>query len=302
MLDKPGFFEKPGLSSVNQGREMSTIAVLGSGTMGAGIAQVCALHGFDILLYDINLDIVSQAVSRINDSIGKGVQLGKVTQTAALSAAKRIRPTAALTDLADANLVIEAAPENLDLKRDLFHHLDSILAPSALMASNTSSLSITALAGATRRPAQVLGLHFFNPPHLMALVEVVRGDQTSEAVLNAGVEFVRALGKTPVVCADTPAFIVNRVARPFYGETLRLLGEHAADVPTIDKLIKSLGFRMGPFELLDLIGLDVNFAVTQSVYHAYFEDPKYRPHPIQQKMVEAGLLGRKTKRGFYEYP
>lgn len=281
---------------------MSTVAVLGSGTMGAGIAQVCALRGFDIILYDINLDIVSKAVNRINESMGKGVQLGMVTQTAALSAAKRIKPTATLAELATADLAIEAAPEKLELKRDLFRQLDSILAPQALIASNTSSLSITALAGATKRPAQVLGLHFFNPPHLMALVEVVRGDQTSEAVLNAGVEFARTLGKTPVVCNDTPAFIVNRVARPFYSESLRLLGENTAEVSAIDTLLKSLGFRMGPFELMDLVGLDVNFAVTQSVYRAFFEDPKYRPHPIQQKMVEAGLLGRKTKRGFYEYP
>lgn len=277
------------------------IAVLGSGTMGGGIAQVCALRGYTTLLYDISPEIVAGGESRIRASILKGVELGKTAPDLAQAALGRLRATARLEDCGPADLVIEAAPEDLDLKRDLFRRLDPLLGPNALLASNTSSLSITALAGATGRPDKVLGLHFFNPPILMALVEVVRGDRTSQDSLDLGVRFARDLGKTPVVCRDTPAFIVNRVARPFYGEALRLLGENAADAPTIDGLIRSLGFRMGPFELMDLIGIDVNFAVTQSVYHAFFEDPKYRPHPIQRRMVEAGLLGRKTKRGFYPY-
>jgi len=281
---------------------LSTIAVLGSGTMGAGIAQVCALRGFLTVLYDITPEIVNAGYEKIRASIQKGVDLGKTTPEAAGSALARLRTTADLKDCSLADLAIEAVPEDLNIKRDLFRQLDELLAPRALVASNTSSLSITALAGAVKRPEQLLGLHFFNPPVLMALVEVTRGDRTAPETLEAGLKFVRDLGKTPVVCKDTPAFIVNRVARPFYGEALRLLGENAADPATIDALIKSLGFKMGPFELMDLIGLDVNFAVTQSVYHAFFEDPRYRPHPIQRKMVEAGMLGRKAKRGFYEYP
>ncbi len=281
---------------------ITTIAVLGSGTMGAGIAQVCALRGFLTVLYDITPEIVNAGYEKIRASIQKGVDLGKTTPEAAGSALARLHTTANLKDCSLADLAIEAVPEDLNIKRDLFRQLDELLAPHALVASNTSSLSITALAGAVKRPEQLLGLHFFNPPVLMALVEVTRGDRTAPETLEAGLKFVRDLGKTPVVCKDTPAFIVNRVARPFYGEALRLLGENAADPATIDALVKSLGFKMGPFELMDLIGLDVNFAVTQSVYHAFFEDPRYRPHPIQRKMVEAGMLGRKAKRGFYEYP
>lgn len=280
---------------------LSTVAVLGSGTMGGGIAQVCALRGFPTVLYDITPDIVNNGLGKIRASIQKGVALGKTPADEGEAALARLRATAALGDCAPADLVIEAAPENIELKRDLFRRLEALLAPSALLASNTSSLSITALAGATQRPEQFLGLHFFNPPHLMALVEVVRGDRTAEATVQAGLAFARALGKTPVVCQDTPAFIVNRVARPFYGEAFRLLGENAADAATLDGLMRSLGFKMGPFELMDLIGIDVNLAVTQSVYHAFFEDPRYRPHPIQRRMVEAGMLGRKTKRGFYPY-
>jgi 3-hydroxybutyryl-CoA dehydrogenase len=280
----------------------STVAVFGSGAMGSGIAQVCALRGFTTFLYDLSAKIVAAGMDKIRASIEKGMQLGKTAPEAAEAALAHLKPITNLEDCASAELAIEAIPEDLNLKRDLFRRLNGVLTPMAILASNTSSLSITALASAASRPEQFLGLHFFNPPVLMALVEVVRGDRTSEQTLEAGLNFVRALGKTPVVCKDTPAFIVNRVARPFYGEALRLLGENAADPATIDALMKSIGFKMGPFELMDFIGLDVNFAVTQSVFHAFFGDPRYRPHPIQQRMVEAGLLGRKTKQGFYEYP
>jgi 3-hydroxybutyryl-CoA dehydrogenase len=278
------------------------VGVLGSGTMGAGIAQVCALAGFETVLYDLTPELAAAAAERIRASVQKGVTLGKTAPEAATAALGRLHPTANWDDLAAVGLGIEAAPEELSLKRDLFKRLDALLPPHALIASNTSSLSITALAAATGRPERCLGLHFFNPPVLMALVEVVRGDATTAETIEAGLAFARALGKTPVLVRDTPAFVVNRVARPFYGKALRLLGENVADAATIDGLLRSLGFKMGPFELMDLIGLDVNLAVTQSVYRAFFEDPRYRPHPIQQRMAEANLLGRKTGRGFYEYP
>jgi 3-hydroxybutyryl-CoA dehydrogenase len=280
---------------------MKKVSVIGAGTMGAGIAQVSALAGYEVVLYDVADEVLAQSLDDIRASIDKGVARGKTEAAAAEKAKDAIQLTTSLETAAQADLIIEAAPEKLDLKRDIFATLDAAAPEQTILSSNTSSLSISAIAGATKRTDRVVGVHFFNPAHIMKLVEIIRGDFTSDETVAAVQEYVAGVGKTAVLCKDTPAFIVNRVARPFYGEALRLLGENAADPATLDKLMRSIGFRMGPFELIDLIGCDVNLAVTQSVYDAYFQEPKYRPHPIQKRMVESGRLGRKTGSGFYNY-
>ncbi len=280
---------------------MNKVAVIGAGTMGAGIAQVSALAGYEVILYDVADDVLARSLDGIRASLDKGVARGKTEADVAEKAKEAIALTTSLETAAQADLIIEAAPEKLELKRDIFATLDAAAPDHTILGSNTSSLSISALAGATERPERVVGIHFFNPAHIMQLVEIIRGDFTSDETVAAVQEYAANVGKTAVLCKDTPAFIVNRVARPFYGEAFRLLGENATDPATLDKLMRSIGFRMGPFELIDLIGCDVNLAVTQSVYDAYFQEPKYRPHPIQKRMVESGRLGRKTGRGFYNY-
>ncbi|WP_420643290.1 3-hydroxyacyl-CoA dehydrogenase family protein [Candidatus Leptofilum sp.] len=280
---------------------MNRVAVIGAGTMGAGIAQASALAEYDVVLYDVADGLLAQSLEGIHASIDKGVARGKTEAEVAAKAKDAIQLTTSLETAAQADLIVEAAPEKLDLKREIFATLDAAAPAHTILGSNTSSLSINALAGSVNRADKFLGIHFFNPAHIMKLVELIRGDFTSDETVTAVQNYVAKLGKTAVLCKDTPAFIVNRVARPFYGEAFRLLGENAADPATIDKLMRSIGFRMGPFELIDLIGCDVNLTVTQSVYDAYFQEPKYRPHPIQKHMVESGRLGRKTGRGFFDY-
>jgi 3-hydroxybutyryl-CoA dehydrogenase len=278
------------------------IAVLGAGTIGAGIAQVAAQAGFETLVYDVKQEFIDAGLNRVKNFLKGSRERGRLSAEQEKEILDRFSASTKLEDCKGSTLVIEAAPEKLDLKRDIFKQLDAICAPETLLASNTSSFSVTAIAASTQHQERVLGLHFFNPPPLMALVEVIQGDRTSAAAVEQATKLMRAMGKTPARAKDTPGFIVNRVARPFYNEGLRILGDGEASVETIDRIMKEAGnFRMGPFELMDLIGNDINFAATESLYRSFFEDPRFRPSPIQQRMVMGGNLGRKSGRGFYSY-
>lgn len=281
---------------------LSTIGIIGAGTMGRGIAQVAALSRFEVILYDVSADVLTTAMERTKEDFQRLTEKGKLSAAEATEALAAIHPRKIFNDLTGADYIIEAAIEDLSIKKEIFQRLEAIVTPGTILASNTSSLSITSIGSLTKTPESVVGMHFFNPPPVMKLVEVVRGHQTSDETVQVSVELATRMKKTPVVCKDTPGFIVNRVARPFYGEALRLLGEGVATVDEIDRIVRlSGGFKMGPFELMDLIGIDVNYAVTKSVYDQFFQEPRFRPHPIQRQMVEAGMLGRKTKKGFYPY-
>ena len=278
------------------------VAVIGSGAMGAGIAQVAAAAGHPVILFDTRPDAVANAIAGIGTVYARLVGKGRMSAPDAACAHARLHGAASMDDVRDAAIVIEAIVEDLDAKRALFAELESIVGDDCILATNTSSISVTAIAAGLRLPQRLAGMHFFNPVPLMALVEVVSGLATDAEVAATVFAAAASWGKHPVHAKSTPGFIVNRVARPFYAEALRLLSEQAGDPATLDAVMRESGaFRMGPFELMDLIGHDVNFSVTRSVHQAYFGDPRFTPSVLQQEMVNAGFLGRKSGRGFYRY-
>lgn len=281
--------------------QRTTVGVIGAGTMGNGIAQVAAQAGHTTYLFDTRPDAVNKALGGLSKTLDKLVEKGKLTAEGAAGIKSRLKPASTLADLKDCGLVIEAIVEDLGVKKKLFTDLEAVLAPSATLATNTSSLSVTAIAAGCADPSRVIGLHFFNPAPLLPLVEVVPGLATRSPLAAEAAALMTAWGKAPVICKDTPGFIVNRVARPFYGEAIRIYEEGIADMPTIDAAMKAIGFKMGPFELMDLIGNDINFTVTRTVWESFFYDPRYKPSFTQQRQVEAGWLGRKTGRGYYNY-
>lgn len=278
------------------------IGVIGAGTMGRGIAQIAAQAGHSVVLCDSKDDALSAAKTDLDSILRRLESKNRLGGKTAAAVFANIHFRKSVDECRNCGLIIEAIVENLSLKQQLFQSLEKAAPADAILASNTSSLSIAAIAGKCAQPERILGIHFFNPAPLMPLVELVPGIQTAKSYVEKAKLIIEFWGKTTVIAKDTPGFIVNRVARPFYGEALRILEEGIADAATIDWAMKSIGgFRMGPFELMDLIGNDINFTVTKTVFEAFFFDPRYKPSFTQQRMMEAGLLGRKTGRGFYDY-
>ena len=280
----------------------AVVAVVGTGAMGAGIAQVAAAAGHPVKLLDARPDAAARAVAGIRAQFAKLAEKGRLTADAAAAASARLVAVEQLADLAGCALVVEAIVENLEAKQKLYADLEAIVGADCIFGTNTSSISVTAIGSALKRPERLAGLHFFNPAPVMKLVEIISGTATQPEWVEQLRLFVTSLGKVAVVAKDSPGFIVNRVARPFYTEAIQLLEEGVADAETIDALMKAAGFKMGPFELIDLIGVDVNLAVTKSIYQGFHQQARFRPSRTQQQLVDAGHLGRKTGKGFYGYP
>ncbi|HEY4650014.1 MAG TPA: 3-hydroxyacyl-CoA dehydrogenase NAD-binding domain-containing protein [Pontibacter sp.] len=279
---------------------IQTIGIVGAGTMGQGIAQICAQAGYKTILFDINATVLEKAQQTTTVNLDKGIERGKLTIADKEATLANLTFTGNTLDL-HCDVIIEAVVERLEVKQSIFKELADINSEQTILASNTSSIPITRIAAGVPNPERVVGMHFFNPAHIMKLVEVISGAATSPEVAHTIKKLAQKLDKTPVMAQDSPGFIVNRVARHFYVEGLKLLEEGVADVETIDKLMQASGFKMGPFELMDLIGVDTNFSVTSSMFEAFHYDPKFRPSRIQQQKVDAGHHGRKSGKGFYDY-
>lgn len=279
------------------------IGIIGAGTMGRGIAQIAAAAGMEALVYDMQPEAQAASLDYLQKIMGRLAAKGKITDAEGKAILGRIFMVENMSSLSEADLVIEAVVENLEIKRSIFKQLESICGEDTILATNTSSLSVSAIAGTCSKPERVVGIHFFNPVPLMRLVEIIPALQTDDALVDRARQIIKSWGKQTVTVSDTPGFIVNRVARPYYSEALRILDEGIADIPTIDQAMTDLGkFRMGPFALMDFIGHDVNYKVTESMFHAYFGEPRYKPSFSQKKLMDAGRLGRKTGRGFYVHP
>ena len=280
----------------------SIIGVIGSGAMGSGIAQVAATAAHKVIVYDNNQTSLTKSETTLQASLKKLVEKEKITADQQTFILANISFVNSLNDLAKCNLVIEAIVENLQVKKSVFSELEKLVIDTCVLASNTSSLSIASIAAACSKPERVIGIHFFNPATLMPLVEIIPGIATNDSITSACKTLIDTWGKVTVIAKDTPGFIVNRVARPFYSEALRIYEEGIADMPTIDWAMKEIaGFKMGPFELMDMIGHDVNYVVTETVWTQFYFDPKFKPALSQKRLLEAGFLGKKTGKGFYNY-
>lgn len=278
------------------------IGIVGAGTMGRGIAQVAATYGYSVILQDITNDVLQDAEFRLKKILYRLEEKGRLEGTTAKQILDRIQLVDNLDTFQECGLVIEAIIENREMKQRLFGELETIVLGDCILSTNTSSLSITSIASACQKPERVLGIHFFNPAPLMPLVEIIPGIRTGESIISDAQSLISEWGKTTVRAKDTPGFIVNRIARPFYGEALRILEEGIADAASIDWAMREIGgFRMGPFELMDLIGNDINLKVTETVFEEFFYDPRFKPSFTQKRMVEAGFLGKKSGQGYYNY-
>jgi 3-hydroxybutyryl-CoA dehydrogenase len=280
--------------------EIKTIGIAGAGTMGIGIAQVCAMAGYQVYLFDLKIEIVQKAEKQLNLSLDKLIQLGKLSEEGKQETLSLVKFTDRLDDL-KVDLVIEAIIEKTEPKVGLFNQLMEINGENCIYGTNTSSIPITQIAAKLKFPELLVGIHFFNPAQIMKLVEIIKGAKTHTMIVEQAYNFVKLLKKQPVIAADAPGFIVNRVARLYYVESLKLLEEGVATIETVDAIMESSGFKMGPFRLMDLIGVDTNYSVTESQYQLFNHEARFRPSRIQKQKVEAGLHGRKTKEGFYKY-